>query len=346
MTSTEAPVAVTMGEPAGIGPDITVTAWARRAELGLPPLLVIGDPDVLVRRASALGLDVTVECIGSPAAALALSGGTLPVLPLAAAAPVTAGTLDPRNAGLVLEAIERAVALALDGEVSAVVTNPIHKHVLYGAGFRHPGHTEFLAELARAAGREADPVMMLMAQGLRTVPVTIHIPLKDIPGALTAEAIVAQTRIVARDLARCFAIPRPRIAVTGLNPHAGENGSLGTEERDIIEPALERLRADGLDVRGPLPADTVFHEEARATYDVCMCMYHDQALIPVKMLGFHDGVNCTLGLPFLRTSPDHGTALALAGTGCANPSSLVAALTAARDMAAAVHRGSISAAGR
>lgn len=343
MTSVEAPIAVTMGEPAGIGPDITVTAWARRAALGLPPLFVIGDPDVLDARAAALGLDIAVRPVDSPAD-VDSADGALPVLPLAAAAPVTAGTPDAGNAGLVIGAIERAVALALEGAALAVVTNPISKHVLYGAGFRHPGHTEFLADLARAAGGTAEPVMMLMAHGLRTVPVTIHLPLQEVPGRLSGEAIVAQARIVARDLTRCFGIARPRIAVTGLNPHAGESGSLGTEERDIIAPALERLRAEGLDVAGPLPADTVFHEEARAAYDACMCMYHDQALIPVKMLGFHDGVNCTLGLPFVRTSPDHGTAFALAGTGRANAASMVAALRAARDMATAARRADAGAA--
>jgi 4-hydroxythreonine-4-phosphate dehydrogenase len=215
-----------------------------------------------------------------------------------------------------------------------VCTNPIGKATLYDAGFAFQGHTDFLADLARKRGHEAEPVMMLVANDLRTVPVTVHIALKDVPSRLTSDAIVSQARIVARDLKHRFGIARPRLAVTGLNPHAGEGGAMGREEETIVAPAIETLRNEGFDVVGPLSADTAFHDEARAGYDAIVCMYHDQALIPVKTLDFHGGVNVTLGLPFVRTSPDHGTALSLAGTGKANPKSLIAALELAHTMAA------------
>ncbi|NMD09502.1 MAG: 4-hydroxythreonine-4-phosphate dehydrogenase PdxA, partial [Phyllobacteriaceae bacterium] len=225
------------------------------------------------------------------------------------------------------------VQFCLSGAAAAMVTCPIQKEALYAAGFKHQGHTDYLAHLARAAGHAAEDVMMLVGGGLRAVPVTVHIALKDVPAALTRQSIEAQARVVHFALQKNFGIARPRIAITGLNPHAGENGAMGREEIDIIIPAISNLRQQGLDVRGPLPADTAFFTQERATYDAILCMYHDQALIPVKTLDFHGGVNVTLGLPFIRTSPDHGTALGLAGTGKAHPESLIAAIRLARQMA-------------
>ena len=223
------------------------------------------------------------------------------------------------------------------GRAAAIVTNPIAKSVLYRAGFQHPGHTEFLAELAAAGGHAPQPVMMLWSPALAVVPVTIHLSLRDAISQLSADLIVSTARIVAASLKTRFGIARPRLALSGLNPHAGEDGSLGTEEQCIVAPAIDTLRKEGIDVRGPLPADTMFHEAARQTYDCAICMYHDQALIPIKTLAFDEGVNVTLGLPFIRTSPDHGTAFDIAGTGRANPSSLIAALRLAARMAARRH---------
>ena len=232
----------------------------------------------------------------------------------------------PAAAPAILESIERAVALTLEGLAGAVVTNPIAKKTLYDAGFAHPGHTEFLGELARRVDPAADPVMLIYSEALAVAPVTIHIPLSAVPAALTRARIEATARILDRDLRAKFRIERPRIAVAGLNPHAGEGGALGREEIDFIAPAVETLRKEGLDIRGPLSADTMFHARARETYDVALTMYHDQGLIPVKTLAFDEGVNVTLGLPFIRTSPDHGTAFDIAGKGLADPSSLMAAL--------------------
>jgi 4-hydroxythreonine-4-phosphate dehydrogenase len=254
----------------------------------------------------------------------------LPVLPISVAARVVAGHPDPANAAIVQQSIERSVALVQSGEASAVVTNPISKAILARAGFGLPGHTEFLAALA---GREAsDAVMMLVGEGLRVVPVTIHIPLKDVMRALSTERILKTLVITARDAARYFGVARPRIVVTGINPHAGEDGTMGREEIEMIVPAIEAARRQGLDVSGPYSADTLFHAEARKSYDVAVAMYHDQALIPVKTLAFDTGVNVTLGLPFVRTSPDHGTAFPLAGTGRASPRSLIEALRLADTM--------------
>jgi 4-hydroxythreonine-4-phosphate dehydrogenase len=225
------------------------------------------------------------------------------------------------------------VGLAIVGKISAVVTNPVQKSVLYQQGFQHTGHTDFIASLVRASGFAVEPVMMLAAPGIRTVPLTVHIPLRDVARSLSQEIILRQTRVVNADLKRYFGIVAPRIAMTGLNPHAGEGGALGEEERSIIIPALEILTKEGIQVEGPLPADSVFHDEARSRYDIVVCMFHDQALIPVKTIGFHQGVNATLGLPIVRTSPDHGTALSLAGTGRANPTSLICAIQLAAEMA-------------
>ena len=327
---------MTMGDPAGIGPDITLSAWLRRGEADIPPFLLVGDPRVLADRARALGLTVPLAEAG-PAEAAGIFADALPVLPVHAAEPCEAGRPDPSNAAAVVSAIEQAVALSLDGACSATVTNPIAKSVLYAAGFKFPGHTEFLADLAAVAtGRPAMPVMMLAGPRLRAVPVTIHVPVSAVPGLLTQELIEQTCRIVAADLASRFGIGRPRLAVSGLNPHAGEGGALGTEDETVVRPAVDRIRSEGIDAVGPLPADTMFHDEARARYDVAICMYHDQALIPAKALGFDESVNVTLGLPFIRTSPDHGTAFGLAGTGKARPDSLIAALRMASDLGARV----------
>lgn len=338
MTTTNIPpLALTMGDPAGIGPDITLALWSARQNLSLPAFLFIGDAEVLRARAAALGLNVAVAS-AEPETAAALFPDALPVLATACPAPVVPGAPDSRNAAAITGAIETAVALTLSGRTSAIVTNPIAKAVLYDAGFGFPGHTEFLADLAaRATGRAALPVMLLAGPKLRSVPVTIHIPLKDVPAALTEDLIVETATITERDLRRRFGIARPRIAVAGLNPHAGEGGALGLEDDAVVRPAVERLKADGIHAFGPLPADTMFHDAARATYDVALCMYHDQALIPAKALGFDDSVNATLGLPFIRTSPDHGTAFALAGKGVARPDSLLAALRLAHELALHEH---------
>ncbi len=320
------PLALSQGDPAGIGPDVTLMAWLRRRELGLPPFIFIGDPDVLATRARMLDLTVAIretDCAG----AIDAFADAVPVLPIPAGIEVIAGEAHVATARGTIAAIEQAVSLTMSGEALAVVTNPIAKSVLYEGGFRFPGHTEFLAELAkRATGTPVTPVMMLAGPKLRAIPVTIHIPIKDVPQALTAELIVETCRIAHADLVQRFGIANPRLAVAGLNPHAGEDGAIGKEDANVIHPAIQFLRAEGIDAIGPLPADTMFHDEARARYDVAVCMYHDQALIPAKALGFDDAVNVTLGLPFIRTSPDHGTAFGIAGKGLARESSLVAAL--------------------
>lgn len=327
-------LALTQGDPAGIGPDITIAAWTKRRELGLPPFLFIGDPDVIASRATLLGVDVKVS-VCEPEDAIAVFPDALPVLSLPVGFEVQAGQPHTGAAHATIKAIETAVALTVGNRVSAVVTNPIAKSVLYEAGFGFPGHTEFLAELAaKLIGQVVKPVMMIAGPTLRVVPVTIHIPIKDVPAALTEELIVETCRIVAADLIHKFGIEAPRLAVAGLNPHAGEDGAIGHEDRDLIHPATILLRKEGIDAFGPLPADTMFHEAARRRYDVAVCMYHDQALIPAKALGFDDSVNVTLGLPFIRTSPDHGTAFGIAGQGIANESSLVAALKMAAEIAA------------
>lgn len=330
MTRAVKPLALTLGDPAGIGPDISLLAFAARKVEPVPPFVLLGDPDVLTARADALGLDTSIEVIEHPSAAPALFPEALPVLPIAVASTVVAGHPSEAASSAIKQSIERAVAFALDGAASAVVTNPISKAVLYRSGFPFPGHTEFLATLAGLD--PSDAVMMLAADDLKVVPVTIHIPLKAVPVALS-EALILETLLTtARGLSRYFGLAKPRIAVTGLNPHAGEDGTLGQEETDIITPAIDAARRQGLDVTGPHPADALFHGEARRTYDVAVAMYHDQALVPFKTLAFDTGVNVTLGLPFVRTSPDHGTAFALAGTGKARPRSLIEALRLAESM--------------
>jgi 4-hydroxythreonine-4-phosphate dehydrogenase len=336
------PLALTMGEPAGIGGEIALRAWraGRRerpgegavAEGTTPCFFVIDDPRRLAALAARLRLKTPLETIAAPAEASAVFPEALPVLALDLPLIPQPGHPEPANAPAVIASIERAVALVRNGEAAAIVTNPIQKDLLYDAGFGYPGHTEFLAALAEAP---ASPVMMLACPGLRVVPVTVHLALAAAIAALSTEAIVHAGRVTAAALGSDFGIARPRLAVAGLNPHAGEGGALGREEIEVIGPAVEALRRDGIDVKGPAPADTLFHAAARQGYDAALCMYHDQALIPLKTIDFAHGVNITLGLPFVRTSPDHGTALDIAGTGRADPRSLIAALASARDMAAA-----------
>ena len=328
------PLALTSGEPAGIGPDIAIAAWLRRNELGLPPFYLLGDRAFFADRAKLLGLKVALAELG-PEDAGAAFANALPVVATGEKATARPGAPDATSANAALASIRRAVDDVRAGRASAVVTNPIAKSVLYRAGFRHPGHTEFLAELAADGGPAPQPVMMLWSPALAVVPVTIHLSLREAIARLSSDLIVSTARIAVADLKARFGLANPRLAVSGLNPHAGEDGSLGTEDITIVTPAVEILRQQGIDARGPLPADTMFHAAARKTYDCAICMYHDQALIPIKTIAFEDAVNVTLGLPFIRTSPDHGTAFDIAGTGKANPSSLVAALRLAARMAAA-----------
>jgi len=327
------PLALTLGEPAGIGPDITLQAWQRRDAFALPAFYLLGDPALLAARAGLLGLDVPIAEV-QPEQAASRFADALPVAPTGDRATALPGRPDASSAKCVIASIRQAVADVSAGRASAVVTNPLAKSVLYRAGFRHPGHTEFLAELATREGQVPQPVMMLWSPVLAVVPVTIHVPLREAIEQLSSPLITSTARIVASSLRRHFGLARPRIAVSGLNPHAGEYGTIGTEDDHIIAPAIATLRNEGLDVRGPLPADTMFHAAARASYDCALCMYHDQALIPIKTLAFDEGVNVTLGLPFIRTSPDHGTAFDIAGSGRADPGSLIAALKLAARMAA------------
>ena len=337
------PLALTLGEPAGIGPDLAVAVWRRRAELDLPRFYLIADPDFIRRRAERLGLEVPIATV-TPAAAAAAFPSALPVVNLDVAVSAEPGRPDRSSAPAAIASLRRAVADVLSGAATAVVTSPVAKNVLYSWGFAEPGQTEFLATLAQeTTGKWQRPVMMLWSPELAVVPVTIHLPLREIFAHLSTELVIETGRIVARDLAGRFRIPRPRLAVAGLNPHAGEEGTLGEEDRAIVAPAVARLKADGIDVRGPLPADSLFHQRARASYDAALCMYHDQALIPIKTLAFDHAVNVTLGLPFVRTSPDHGTAFDIAGTGTADATSLVAALRLAARLAMADNRAPLAA---
>ncbi len=327
-----APLALSMGDPAGIGPEITVQAWSALRETG-PVFMVIGDCVSLTSAANRDG--VSVEKISDPADAARIFARAIPVLDIPLRAPVVAGEPSPAHAELIVRWIETGAALALSGAVAGLVTAPIAKAPLYAAGFRFPGHTEFLAELVAQCPYDGarGPVMMLTAAGLRVTLATIHLPISAVPSTLSIETIVNTGLVTAQALQRDFGINVPRLAVSGLNPHAGEDGSLGTEELDIIGPAIRALRDLGIEAFGPFPADTLFHEEARKSYDTVLCMYHDQALIPVKMLDFFGGVNVTLGLPIVRTSPDHGTAFNIAGRGLARADSLIAATRLARTIA-------------
>jgi len=315
------PIALTCGEPAGIGAEITAKAWqALRDQISF---FWIGDP-------AHLPADLPKVLIDQPDQAAAAMASGLPVLAQVFEGALTVGHANPDHAKGVIASISTAVALTQSGKARAVCTNPIHKKALkQGAGFAYPGHTEFLAHL----GGVDRVVMMLASDQLRVVPATIHLPLADVPTALTASLLREVIRITHAGLRRDFGITSPRLAVAGLNPHAGEGGTMGTEDDEIIAPVLAQLVAEGMTIKGPLPADTMFHARARATYDAAICMYHDQALIPIKTLDFDRGVNVTLGLPFIRTSPDHGTAFDIAGQGVANATSLIEALKLASTMA-------------
>jgi 4-hydroxythreonine-4-phosphate dehydrogenase len=327
------PLVLTLGEPAGVGPDIAIDAWLAREQARLPPFIFAGSADLISRRAKELGRSVRVERTSAEEAVGAFRDA-LPCLEQAPAVVGAPGVLSPADAEAVVASIRTAVELVRAGKASAVVTNPIQKKALHDAAFPYPGHTEFLGALSEELFDEpAFPVMMLAGPELRVVPVTVHIPLAQVPRALTTARIVEAGQVVAYDLSLRFGIAQPRLAVSGLNPHAGEGGMLGVEDMTVVRPAVEMLRTAGIDAVGPLPADTMFHAEARRTYDAALCMYHDQALIPLKTLAFDDGVNVTLGLPFVRTSPDHGTALPLAGTGKARATSLIAALRLADELA-------------
>jgi len=333
------PLALTIGEPAGIGPDITLAAWHRRSEFRLPPFYVVGDPEFLERVAHRLQLRIDIRTV-DPEGAAAVFDRALPVVPLGIEVTAPPGRPDDSSGPAAIASIRRAATDVMEGRAAALVTNPVAKNVLYRAGFPAPGHTEYLAQLAQQAnGKPFPTIMMLWSPELAVVPVTIHVPLREVPTRLSTELIVDTARIAARALAARFGIARPRLAIAALNPHAGEEGALGEEDRNLVAPAVERLRAEAIDARGPLAADVLFHQAARATYDVAICMYHDQALIPIKTLAFAEAVNVTLGLPFVRTSPDHGTAFDIAGTGRADPSSRVAALRLAARLAAGTPAG-------
>ncbi len=320
-----APLLVTQGDPSGIGPEVTLKAWLARNNQ-THPFFVLGDAALFERQAAALKLDVPVARVSPQEAAQAFASA-LPVVDLGFPVKGVAGKPDAADAPATIASIERGVRMVKQGEASAIVTNPIAKDVLYKAGFAHPGHTEFLGELSEALwGKPVLPVMMLWSPQLAVVPVTIHVSLQRAIKELTTDLIVKTARIVAHDMQRKFAIAKPRLAIAGLNPHAGENGAMGREDLEIITPAVAQLQSEGIDARGPLPPDTMFHAAARAQYDAALCMYHDQALIPIKTLAFDSAVNLTLGLPFIRTSPDHGTAFDIAGMGVADEASLIAAL--------------------
>ncbi|MCV6603133.1 MAG: 4-hydroxythreonine-4-phosphate dehydrogenase PdxA [Cohaesibacter sp.] len=326
------PLALSVGEPAGIGPELALKAWLARESAALPPFVVLGCPKLLTARAQALGLAIPIETTNFEQAS-DLFHQALPVIPLKAAMKDNAGTLDPANAPAVIEAIETGTRAVWAGHASALVTCPIQKSNLYAAGFSHPGHTEFLGALAEElSGEKANPVMLLAGPDLRTIPLTVHIPLKDVSRQLTAERLKIVARIANADFKSRFGIEYPRLVVAGLNPHAGESGTMGKEDDSILAPAIRDLQQEGLDIRGPLPGDTLFHARARESYDVALASYHDQALIPVKTLAFDETVNVTLGLPFIRTSPDHGTALDIAGQGLANPQSLISAIALAGEL--------------
>ena len=320
------PLAVALGDPAGIGPEITAKAWERRDSLGLPPFFAVGAPEAL--RAVWEG---PLQVVAGPDEAAICFPGSLPVIRIDAAGETVPGQPTLEGARNALDALELAVGLTRSGASSALVTGPVSKAQLYAIGFTHPGQTEFIAERCGIAAEMV--AMMLAGPTLRTVPVTTHVALRDVPDLISTELIVTRGRTTIRALRRLFGIQRPRLAVAGLNPHAGEGGALGREEIDIVIPAIERLREEDAEVTGPHSADTLFHARARAGYDAALCLYHDQALVPLKTLHFDDGVNITLGLPIVRTSPDHGTAFDIAGQDRAELTAMVAALRMAADCA-------------
>jgi len=327
MGFSQKPVAVSMGEPAGIGPDLVLLAWANRKALNLPPFYVRGDEAFFAERARTIGLKIRIESV-TPEDASSHFAKALPVVQTGPALEDHPGEEQAETAQSVIDSIERCVEDIQAGLATGLVTNPINKAALYKTGFSYPGHTEFLGALSRKhwPSEPATPVMMIAGPELMVVPVTIHIPLKDVPSALTEDLIVKTAEITAKDLRNRFGYANPRLALCGLNPHAGEDGAMGAEDRDVIAPAIARLNAEGIAATGPHPADTLFHPPARKDYDCVLGMYHDQVLIPAKTIGFDDSVNVTLGLPFVRTSPDHGTAYSLAGTGTARIDSFSAAV--------------------
>ena len=331
------PLAVTMGDPAGIGLEITLRAWLERSDKGLTPFVVFADRDALAERTRLLGLAVPLAVVNAPGEAPDVFGAALPVLHSPLPVRPRPGDPDAANAAGIIHSIEAATASVVRGEASAIVTNPIAKHVVRSIDFPFPGHTEFLAALAErhSAGKHYRPVMMLASHELRVVPLTVHCALAEVPQAITQQLIFETARITYTALKRDFGIANPRIAVAGLNPHAGEEGTMGREELEVIAPAIADLRAEGLSVTGPHSADTLFHAAARRGYDAVIAMYHDQALIPLKTLSFDEGVNVTLGLPFVRTSPDHGTAFDIAAEGRASAHSFIEALKLASAIAAA-----------
>jgi 4-hydroxythreonine-4-phosphate dehydrogenase len=322
-----APLAVSIGDPAGIGPEVIAAAWEQRDSAGLAPFLAIGDA-----RAIRAVWDGPIATLSDPTHAAAAFATALPLIQVDDPGDIIPGQPNLPGARCALDSLELACGLARQGMASGLVTGPVAKSQLAAIGFAYPGQTEFVAERCGVAAGNA--VMMLAGPTLRTVPLTVHVPLAAVPRLLSIDLIVARARITARGLIRDFGIEAPRLAIAGLNPHAGESGTLGREEIEIIRPAIDLLREEGINVIGPMPADTMFHAPARARYDAALCMYHDQALIPLKALHFEDGVNITLGLPIIRTSPDHGTAFDIAGTGTASPLAMIAAIRMAADCAA------------
>lgn len=323
-----------MGEPSGVGGELTLKTWLARHENNIPPFFTIDQASRLRDEAKTLNFDVPVQEIQDPQDAINIFENALPVLNIDLPEKPVAGEIHLANGKAVLESIEKSVQLCVDGQTSAMVTNPIHKAALKETGFQHPGHTEYIAHLV---GKGETPLMMLatedLPEDLRVVPLTIHHALREIPDMITPDLIAEALEILHKALRGNFSLKDPVIAVAGLNPHAGESGQFGREEIEIIAPVLDQYREQGWKILGPMSADTMFHEEARAKYDAALCMYHDQALIPLKTLDFHNGVNTTLGLSLVRTSPDHGTALDIAGKGIADPRSFMAALKLAEKMA-------------
>lgn len=331
--SAQPPLAVSMGEPAGIGPDLLLRLYAERNQNGLPPFVVFGNADFLRSRARRLGCDLEIRAT-TPALAADLFASALPVVDIEGLVPDKPGDSSPLSGKVVIEAIRQSVAATLAGSCRGVVTAPIHKAALYASGFKFPGHTEYIASLCATGGQAPMPVMMLAHDALRVVPATIHVPLRQVPELVTSDLVTQTGRIVARSLRSRFGIAAPRLGITGLNPHAGEGGAIGHEDADRIAPAVAALRFEGIEVEGPLPADTAFHLARWKSFDAIIAMYHDQALIPIKTVAFDEAVNITLGLPIVRTSPDHGTAFDLAGTGQGSSASFLAAIRMADRMTA------------
>lgn len=329
-TEKSLPLAVSLGDPAGIGPEIILQAWKARDAHKLMPFAAVGGADVLRAASDILELECPIAPVSSPAQAQTCFSSALPVL-CDLDGSYEPGSPKAEGAQLALSSLKLATQLVIDGEASAVVTAPIAKSLLEQVGFQHPGQTEFLA--AACGLPENSSVMMLAGPNLRAVPLTVHCPLADVPKMLSSDLIVTRGRTVAHALKHDFGITRPRIAITGLNPHAGENGKFGSEERDIIVPSIAQLNAEGVTATGPHPADALFTAHSRGKFDAALCMYHDQALIPVKALDFDQGVNITLGLPIIRTSPDHGTAFDIAGKGIATPDAMIAAIRMAGELA-------------